>query len=98
MPPLFEVPYLIFVAGESLFHYPPALNIKNEFAFCYHVYNLENMKINHGQVLLLIKLLASAWFKGHMKYSVCLSVCQLVRFFDCLFLRKLLPDLREEIF
>lgn len=30
--------------------------------------------------------------------SVCLSVCQLVRFFDFLFLRKLLPDLREEIF
>ena len=30
--------------------------------------------------------------------SFCLSVCQLVRFFDCLFLRKLLPDLREEIF
>ena len=76
MPPLFEVPYLIFVAGESLFHYPPALNIKNEFAFCYHVYNLGNMKINHGQVLLLIKLLASAWFKGHMKYS--LSVCLFV--------------------
>ena len=71
--PRFEVPYLIFVAGESLFRYPPASNIKNEFAFWYHVYNLESVKITHGRVLLLIKLLASAWLKGHMKYSP--SVC-----------------------